>query len=374
MKIAFVNLTGGGVSGGGKKTLTKLLPLLKSLYKNNLVVFTHPMHLRMLTLVKREETKSWAKFDKYIGFLNLRANLIKEKADIIFVPNSIHIKCKNIPTVIMVRNMESLTKPFKGNKLNACIKNLLRKTITKISCKKATKIIAVSNYVKDFLINIWDIPEKKVSVVYHGIENKNNLRVQMPSKIKQMNISLFVFTAGSFVSYRGYEDIINAFSRSQFLNNYLVIAGNSIGNDNKYKNYILKLIDKHKLRSKVIFLGDLSQSEMNWCYRNCTVFCMTSRIEACPNIVLEALANGCISISVHSGPMPELFGDVAQYYSAGNIDELSKLILNNLKLDVKQREKIKQIAIERSKFYSWENSVKNLDIVFKEVYENSFNK
>ncbi len=53
---------------------------------------------------------------------------------------------------------------------------------------------------------------------------------------------------------------------------------------------------------------------------------MTSRAEACPNTVLEAMAHGAVSISTDQQPMPEFYGESAAYYRATDAAQLASQI------------------------------------------------
>ena len=48
------------------------------------------------------------------------------------------------------------------------IKNYARKALAKNACIKSNGIIAVSNYVKDYLINDYHINDNKIKKIYHG--------------------------------------------------------------------------------------------------------------------------------------------------------------------------------------------------------------
>ena len=60
--------------------------------------------------------------------------------------------------------------------------------------------------------------------------------------------------------------------------------------------------------------GNLSEKEMSWCYKNCKMFVMTSRVESFGIIAGEAMAHGYICISVDNPCLPEIFRVAAVYY------------------------------------------------------------
>jgi glycosyltransferase involved in cell wall biosynthesis len=93
---------------------------------------------------------------------------------------------------------------------------------------------------------------------------------------------------------------------------------------------------------------------MAWCYRRAALFVMTSRVEACPNTVLEAMANGALSISTTSPPMPEFFAHTASYYPAGDADALAKSAARLLTLSAVEVGELRQAARRRAGTFDWQ--------------------
>jgi len=81
---------------------------------------------------------------------------------------------------------------------------------------------------------------------------------------------------------------------------------------------------------------------------------MTSRAEACPNIVLEAMAHGCVSASTQTPPMPEFFEDAPLYYPPGNGKALSQALQKLLSMGNDERMKISEKARSRASQFSWD--------------------
>ncbi len=364
MKVAFVNLTGGGLSGGSRKTMTRLLPQLLQEPDVQIKLFLHP-RMDIFSSESGLECYLWPEKDHLRGYPALKNAIRQYQPDIVFIPNSILPDFGNVPTVIMVRNMEVLTRPVGGNKLRQAAKNLLRRYLFKRSCRKATRVIAVSQFVKEYLIEKWHIAQEKIDVVYHGIDAEESKPVK-PQKLQCMDTDKFILSSGSFVSYRGYEDAIKSFAAASLADTSLILAGDVKGDD-KYIKKIRHMIKALGMESKIILPGFLSQSEMSWCYANCSIFVMTSRIEACPNVVLEALSFGCVNISTLSPPMPEIFASAAQYYNPGDIDQLKELLVICNNLNEATRKKYSGTAKERAACFSWKKNSSNLINILKNV-------
>lgn len=356
MRLAIANLTGGGLSGGGMKTMRYLIPCLQNHPSVNEVKIYISSKVADLTMLGDKDLNTWPEYDWIKGYPWLRREMRAFAPDAIFVPNSIWFNFGNIPSVIEVRNMEALIQPVGKNKISIGIKNLLRREMTRYACQNATRIIAVSQFVHKYLVDRWHIPSRKIGIIHHGIESPvSSTKTLKPILLGNLPVDQFFFTAGSLVHYRGLEDIIRAFNKlkERCPSQKLLIAGQSCRGTFGYEKQMKQLVDKFGLASRVIWLGHLTQAEMAWCFYNCEAFVMTSRIEACPNIALEALSYGCINISTSNPPMPEIFSDGALYYNANSPEDLLDRIIYISNLTSINKESMRTKARNLSKQYSW---------------------
>src|SRR5690349_4148490 len=116
MKIALVTLTRGNVSGGSRKHLQRVVPLLRAHPEVERVDVFMPQSLR------GNDDRSWPEHDELFGFRELRRSLIELRPDVVFIPTARMLRLP-MPVVTMVRNMEPLEVPFGGNPIAEGIKN-----------------------------------------------------------------------------------------------------------------------------------------------------------------------------------------------------------------------------------------------------------
>jgi glycosyltransferase involved in cell wall biosynthesis len=358
MRVAVVNLTSGGFSGGFSKYLHELLPLLRDDSRVSHVDVHMPSNASV-GLPPGFAARSWPADDYRTDFSTLKRRLREGRADVVFIPTARFIE-SGLPTLVMVRNMEPLVRPIAGNSAFEAARNLARRVAAKRSCQKATAVIAVSDYVRDFLQERWKIPAQKISVVPHGVNPPSRPTSRQPISLSGLSPSVpIIFTAGSIRPARGVEDVIAALAdlKRQGILAHLVIAGGGAGDSTRYKRRLERYVRHHGLSQQVIWAGQLSREEMSWCFFESSAFVMTSRVEACPNLVLEALAHAALSVSVSSRPMPEFFGESASYYEPGNARQLSSelaRLLNNT--DQATREGCRSRARDRAAEYRWERT------------------
>jgi len=134
----------------------------------------------------------------------------------------------------------------------------------------------------------------------------------------------------------------------------LVITGETVPGMRKYRDGLERFLAWRGLTDSACWTGSLTDEEIRWCYARCSLFIMTSRIEACPNIAMEAMSCGAISIAADNPPLPEFFSECAAYYEAGNGRLLAEAVLNLLALDPAERDSLSERARKRSEMFSWD--------------------
>jgi glycosyltransferase involved in cell wall biosynthesis len=237
--------------------------------------------------------------------------------DVAYFPGNRWLNLGQIPSVSMVQSMLPMVMLFGGNGLRDIAKNLERAHATKVACRRAHRVIAVSNYVQEFLINHWHIAPTRIGMIYHGVNPPPPAAaMRMPLSIPKDWRGRFLFTAGSMHPYRALEDVIQAMAvlASQGVRPPLVIAGGADYTQMPYLRRMKALAEKLEVQSQIAWTGHLEADEMSWCYSHCQLFLMTSRVEACPNIALEAMSHGALCLAADNPPLPEFFREAALYY------------------------------------------------------------
>ena len=358
MNVTIINLTSGRLSSGYQKYLRELTPLLAADSRVGRVTVLSPEQSRELILLPGMDHRFWARGSRWAAGSWIKAQVAELQPDVVFVPTARWIDCGRIPVTVMVRNMEPLLMPAAGESVPEVVRNLARREAARRSCRRAARVIAVSGLVREFLVSRWSIPNSKVGVVYHGVTPVGPCADKRPAGLRSSAFdSPFLFTAGSIRPARGLEDVIEAVAllKRQGRSMTLVIAGEVTGNA-AYQTRLRQLVAERQLEEDVYWTGTLTPDAMTWCFRNCALFVMTSRVEACPNTALEALAAGATIVSNRNPPMPEFFESSAAYYEAGCAPELSERITEMLTLPTRAKERLRETAVARATDFTWQKA------------------
>jgi len=362
MRVAVINITAGGMSGGYRKYLMNIIPRIAACPSIKSIMSAAPLSLKLqhwfgsLDKIQFVNTKA-SGFSYFNNHSELERYLEKFVPDVIFVPVERYFRFNKVPVVSMVQNMEPFVKTVKGNPLIERVKLKLKYIEGKKAVCRSNRIIAISEFVMNFLSTHWRIPEEKIGLIYHGLDAGPQEEGDRPLIIPESWTGRFLFTAGSIRPARGLEDLLLAMEHIGSLELKgvkLVIAGDGGPTAKAYKKKMLRRVRQMNLSSNICWAGQLNDREMTWCYQNCRAFIMTSRVESFGIIGGEAMAYGCICIAADNPCLPELFGDAALYYPPQNGKALAGAIKTVLSWDDHQRKTASAKAIKRAAGFSWD--------------------
>jgi glycosyltransferase involved in cell wall biosynthesis len=359
MNVAIINLTGGGLSYGYINYLSEVLPrMLRYRQIKQLYAFVPPGSSPYFTDILPAEYLLQCE-DGLAGLRQLRREIHRVSPDVVFFPSNRWLDLGRIPSVSMVQSMLPMVMPFGGNGWRDIMKNLVRLLYTWRASKRANRVIAVSNFVQKFLVDTWHISPERINVIYHGVNPALAAAAQrMPNGIPGDWAGRFLFTAGSMHPYRGLDDVIKAMAilASQGVRPPLVIAGGADHTQLPYLKRMQNLAEKLGVQAQIAWVGQLNAAEMAWGYHHCQLFLMTSRVEACPNIALEAMSHGAFCLAADNPPLPEFFQEAAIYYRPRCGEALAQAITTAWAQSPERAASLRMQASQRARDFTWEKT------------------
>ena len=361
MRLAVLNLTATGMSGGYRKYLQNILPHLAADTRIQALLCGSLASLHVERWIPADEKirfvdcRPFSPFGRRLGG-ELEQILTSFRPDVIFVPTARVVHFNDVPVVAMIQNMAPLCS-WEWYGWAQWPRLAAQRLETHRAVRQAKGVIAISDFVRQFLLKDWHIAAEKIVPIYFGAPLPS-LNLVRPSQLPA-EWGDFVFTAGSLEPYRGLEDVIicaEHFRKNLGRPLWVAIAGSARNSMRAYELRLKALADKAGVAADLCWVGQLSHEEMTWCYRNCSAFIMTSRVEACPNIVLEAMACGSVSIAAANAPLPEFFAETALYYEPGNGTMLARQVQDVFSWDKTRRSRISAAIYERSRQFRWKTA------------------
>jgi GalNAc-alpha-(1->4)-GalNAc-alpha-(1->3)-diNAcBac-PP-undecaprenol alpha-1,4-N-acetyl-D-galactosaminyltransferase len=170
--------------------------------------------------------------------------------------------------------------------------NVYSRFITKNILSKAEKIVAVSSQIQMMLNNEFNILNTTTILNPIIIDNDYNI-VEDLSKYQP-----YILSVGRFSKQKNFEMLINAYSKSKTQRNVKLLILGEGENREKFEN----LIEKLDLPNKVLLLGQ--KDNIKDYYLQSDIYILSSSYEGFPNVLIEALSNGCACIATNcpTGP------------------------------------------------------------------------
>ncbi|MFN6538452.1 MAG: glycosyltransferase [Nostoc sp. EkiNYC01] len=168
--------------------------------------------------------------------------------------------------------------------------------MTKLALQKADKVISVSNYTRQRLLQETNIDAEKIVVLPNTfdakqfqIKPKPNYLLERYNLRDEQPVILTVTRLGRMAKYKGYDKIIHALVkvRSHIPNVHFILVGK--GDD---VPRIKTLVNSLNLQDSITIAGFVPDEELCAHYNLCDVFAMPSKGEGFGIVYLEALACG----------------------------------------------------------------------------------
>ncbi len=266
----------------------------------------------------------------------------------------------HIPLVIRISN--HLTCSLKGQRG-------FRKRIRFLkACRlypQADGFIAVSRQIAQDAAKATGIPKDKINVVYNPVFTPELLQeaCQEPNhpwlRLRGAKGPKILLGAGRLVGQKDFATLVRAFKFAQDKTDLrLIILG-----EGKERPFLEKLISRLQLQDKVDLHGFVP-NPVSFMAR-ADLFCLSSRFEGLPGVIIEAMATGCPIVSTDSpGGAREILED-GRYgilVPTGDEQALAKAILKALDIDW-DGEELKR----RAESFSVDKAVKGYISLFEKV-------
>jgi glycosyltransferase involved in cell wall biosynthesis len=233
--------------------------------------------------------------------------------------------------------------------------------------KKADYIITGSNFTKQEIIDYMQIPQDKISVIYHGVNHElykpypqdelqeTKAKFDLPKK--------FLLFVGSIEPRKNLLSLLMAYSllsREEKDDLPLILVGFK-GWENKE---IMQEIEKNQ--EYIRYLGYITDTELAHIYNLATIFIYPSLYEGFGLPPLEAMACGTPVIVSNVASLPEVCGDAALYIEPMDLQDIKDKILTLLG-DEKLREELSKKSKAQAALFSWESSALEHFSVFEKI-------
>ena len=382
--ISLLLLPRPGIVGGVETYVRNLLDALNRYDQTNhyylfclsttafLFRYSNP-NIHVITISERNPVDRFRRYMQYHFEMDLGQTLFDRCAsgiplDIMLYPSTIIFPMpkNNVPIVLTVADIQHEYFPefFSRHEL----KN--RKKHTSSSLAKADRIIAVSAYTKQTLMEKFDLSEEQVDVVHETFNDKflgevsaaDLARMQKQYKLP----AKFLLYPSATWPHKNHRRLLEAMiwmQRNYGFSPPLVLTGMAASDHTKVMSAVREL----QLENSVRWLGYVPYEELPGLFKLATVLVFPSLFEGFGIPLVEAMAAGLPVACSRSASLPEVAGDAACYFDPLNTEDIGRTIYS-LWNDIRMQDVLRRKGHERIQMFRQERLVdRNIEVFKKTV-------
>lgn len=228
------------------------------------------------------------------------------------------------------------------------------------SSSRADSVIAVSEFTKGEICELFKIREERIRVIYNGVApiyyprtDRNQLEI---IKKKYGIPGPYFLFVGAIEPKKNIAALIDAWTalRSSTHYQYPLVL---VGNKGWYFEKLQKDIHHHLVRKDIICTGSIVSDDLPYLYSGAEAFIMPSLYEGFGIPVIEAMACGTPVITSNRASMPEIAADAALLVDPLSVEDIAGA-MQVIASDPTRRDKLVQTGLERAKEFSWEKTAR----------------
>ncbi len=227
-----------------------------------------------------------------------------------------------------------------------------------LSARTATRIVAVSNFGKHEIHEVFGVPEGRIEVIHHGVEPTFSPGPARPLPEGLTEGKYVLFVGDPIGEPRKNFDMLYAAFRTAWPNDgpSLVVVGPRAP-DLPNVRHAGNLGDD---------LRDRANDRLRALYRGAIALAMASYHETFGMPAIEAMACGTPVVASQASCLPEIAGNAALFAPPDDPDAWASALLR-VRDDAALRERLQRAGIERATHFDWDTSARRHFELFRSV-------
>ncbi|WP_101296769.1 glycosyltransferase family 4 protein [Halegenticoccus soli] len=260
-----------------------------------------------------------------------------------------------IPLVTTIHDISPVVHPEWFSRSYAA----LYRVLTPLAVRVSDRIITVSRFARDEIIDRYPQAAGKTVAVHNGLTPPpEDVPIEDALPVEGIQPSEYILSVGSMNPRKNLRRLVDAYGR-----------------------YRKRVADPASLTlvgpTKRVFadaafepgegvqtLGFVSDEELGWLYRNAATFAFPSLYEGFGLPILEAMSAGAPVVTSDRGAMAEVAGDAACLVDPTDIDSIAEGLERTLS-NTTYRDRLVQRGRERAKMFTWDRTARQTAAVYK---------
>ncbi len=350
-------------TGVGRYIKNLVLELEKIDRKNDYTLFVRKDDYEeiksMLTNSRFKLVKTGIKWHSLSEQLRFPALLNKHNLDLVHFPYFSHPVFYKKPFVITIHDL--IINHFPTGKASTqsiaiyTLKWLFYQKILRHGVVESKKIIVPLEFVKNDLSRTLGVAKEKIEVITEGFDLAIS-KGKVAEDIERVSKNRYFLYVGNAYPHKNLEKLVEGFYWANLKDTKLIFVGKD--------DFFYKRLEKKKFPN-LIFLHDVSDTDLYCLYSNSIAAVSASLMEGFGLLPLEAIGSGSLAVVSNIPAFNEVCKDSVIYFNPGDAHDIGEKLSLTAKLTQKERD----VFIKKGKSilpnFSWEKMAEKT----LEVYE-----
>jgi glycosyltransferase involved in cell wall biosynthesis len=268
-----------------------------------------------------------------------------------------------VPTVLTVHDLSFVRDPESADeRLRAYLNQVVPRSV-----RRASHVLADSHATRQDLIDLWEIPPEKITVIYCGVEPRFRPVVDpaVSADLRaryRLGDGPYILSVSTLQPRKNYRRLIQAFAplAARYPDLSLVIGG---GKGWKYEE-ILAEPERLGISGRVLFPGFVADADLPALLSAAALFAYPSLYEGFGIPILEAMACNTPVIASDRSSLPEVVGDAGLQVDALDVEGLTAG-MERLLTDEELRARLIDRGADQAARFTWEHAARELLTIYQ---------
>ncbi|MEA3408069.1 MAG: glycosyltransferase family 1 protein [Chloroflexota bacterium] len=330
-------------------------------HKQGLGIWASNFTLKQLPITERQLTAIWQRLR-----LPLPVELITGLVDVYHSPDFVLPPVLAARTVLTVHDLSFMRHPECSSE---ALLDYLMEAVPR-SVERADLVVADSESTRRDLMELLQVPDEKILVVYPGLESHFapvDNDYLLPRLLQRYGVRYpYILAVGTLQPRKNFVRLIKAYDilvRYYQIPHKLVI----VGNKGWLYGEIEETIQNLGLEGRVILTGFVKDQDLPYIYSAAEVFAFPSLYEGFGIPILEAMGCGTPVVTSSVSSMPEVAGDAALLVEPYDVEAMA-LTLWRLINDVQLQDELRLRGFKQARKFRWRDSAKKLVRAYRRLF------
>lgn len=227
---------------------------------------------------------------------------------------------------------------------------------------RADHVICISHSTRRDLIELFGIPEEKISVVHLACDPIIATESAV-NRVAGLSVRPYLLYVGSRGGYKNFSGLLRAYASSNILKREFSIVAFGGGVFDVAEMALMRELGIDADRVHHIGGGDDILASL---YKKASVFVYPSLYEGFGIPPLEAMSLGCPVITSNTSSLPEVVGDAGRYFDSNSLESL-RVSIEDVVLSESTRADLIERGYKRNSAFSWKRCASETAAIYRSI-------